>query len=163
MRTTLTVFFVLLTAGSGVAQETHEGAVEPGAGRPLRPVYVRLQASPQELRGFLLRLGPENFDILVNGQTRTLTLEGVRRIQVEGDSVKNGAVIGAVILGALCLRNCGLELTGGRLAGAVAKSAALGGLFGALFDRDHVGRTTIYDARRVAGRNRARLAFRLRF
>jgi hypothetical protein len=133
-------------------------------------VYVR-SAGGSELRGQLLRLGPDTLTLLEQGSSHDIRLADVTRIEARGDSVKNGAIIGAAILAGWCAIVCpqGLDGYSGRDFGYIfAINTALGAAIGAGIDGMHVGRTTIYqtaemaDGRRPSG-VRAFLSKRVRF
>jgi hypothetical protein len=120
------------------------------------PVYVR-SADGSERRGQLLRLGPDTLSLLDEGRVHDVPLADVTRIESRGDSVKNGAIIGAVILGAWCALICpqGLDgYGGGAFASVLAINTALGAAVGAGIDGMHVGRTTIYQPAEVASGRR---------
>ena len=109
-------------------------------------VYVR-SIGGGEMRGQLLRLGPETLTLLEQGSSHDVRLADVTRIETRGDSVKNGAIIGAAILAGWCALICpqGLDGYSGRDFGYIlAVNTALGALVGAGIDGMHVGRTTIY-------------------
>jgi hypothetical protein len=161
------IVLVALAAGSPAIGQDAAMAPQEVAPKDAKFVYVLHARSPEEIRGRLLQFGPDSLTILMNGQQRTLPLDDVLRVQVAGDSVKNGALLGAIVLGALCVINCGLELDGGELQLAIAVNAGFGALIGAGIDADHQGRTTIYtkgagSAAGTTGRQ-AGVSFRLRF
>ena len=124
-----------------------------------------------ETRGQLLRLGPDTLTLLEHGSSHDIRLTDVTRIEARGDSVKNGAIIGAAILAGWCAIICpqGLDGYSNRDFGYIlAVNTALGALVGAGIDGMHVGRTTIYQpAEMAAGRKpsgvKAFLSKRLRF
>ena len=84
-------------------------AQEPETGAAIRmsPIFVTGANSSPEIHGSLLDLGPETLTLLVDGATREIPLADVTRIRVPGDPVKNGAIIGALVLGGWCLIICG--------------------------------------------------------
>ena len=136
----------------------------------ISPVYVR-NVNGAEMRGQLLRLGPDTLSLFDDGTVRSIRLAEVARIEARGDSVKNGALIGAAILGGWCALICpqGLDGYAGRqFAYVLAINTALGAAIGAGIDGMHVGRTTIYQpgeiptGRRPAG-VKAFLSKRFRF
>jgi hypothetical protein len=132
-------------------------------------VYVR--STGGEVRGQLLRLGPDTLTLLEHGISHDIRLADVTRIEARGDSVKNGAIIGAAILAGWCAIICPQGLDGYRnrdFGYILSVNTVLGALVGAGIDGMHVGRTTIYQpADMVAGRKpsgvRAFLSKRLRF
>lgn len=98
--------------------------------------------------GTLLRLGPDAATLLVNGQERELPLTEVARIETPRDGLKNGAIIGAIVLGSWCAIICGQGLdSGGQLSAAIVANAALGASIGVGFDALVGGRKTIYQQR----------------
>ena len=82
-----------------------------------------------------------------------------------GDSLKNGAIIGAVVVGAWCALVCGQGLdSSGQIPIAVAANAGLGALIGAGIDADHRGRTLLYPRSSTVSRVRgAQASLSLRF
>ena len=138
--------------------------------RPVSAIYVR-SVGGGEARGQLLRLGPDTLTLLEQGTSRDIPLASVTRIDARGDSVKNGAIIGAVVLGAWCALICPQGLDGysnNQLPYILGVNIALGAAVGAGIDAMHVGRTTIYQqGEPVAGGGpigaRAQLSKRFRF
>jgi hypothetical protein len=115
---------------------------------PLRnseEVIVTQSASAQELRGFLVELSSTTLAMLVDGKRVEVPMEGVLRIDGRNDSVKNGAAIGASVMGGLSALVCAQEYVGGALCVTNAiMYVGLGALVGAGVDALHKGRTTIY-------------------
>ena len=114
--------------------------------RPVSAVYVR-SVGGDEARGQLLRLGPDTLTLLEQGTSRDIPFNEIIRIDARGDSVKNGAIIGAVVLGAWCALVCPQGLDGysnNQLPYILGVNIALGAAVGAGIDAMHVGRTTIY-------------------
>ena len=106
-----------------------------------------MRSAGGEARGQLLRLGPDTLTLLEQGTSRDIPLAAVTRIDARGDSVKNGAIIGAVVLGAWCALICPQGLDGysnNQLPYILGVNIALGAAVGAGIDAMHVGRTTIY-------------------
>lgn len=138
------------------------------APHPAVPVYVGLEDTGEELRGTLVRLGPETLTLLVNGHPMDLAIERVGRVQTPGDSVRNGALIGAVAGGVWCALVCG-QITGAgpELSIFIALHASLWGGVGAGIDALIPGRTTIYQRPPSASARgappRAALSYRVRF
>jgi hypothetical protein len=99
----------------------------------------------EEMAGRLLKLGPDVLQILVKGQRLEMPFEQVLQVDREGDSLKNGAIIGAVVVGLLCAVVCGQGLDdASQLPVAVAVNAGVGALIGAGWDAAIKHRTTIY-------------------
>jgi hypothetical protein len=118
-------------------------------GKPVLPpiaaeVIVTQSASGDELRGRLVELSATTLAILVNGKRIDLPIESVLRIDVRGDSVKDGAAIGAALLGGLSLIGCAEMRTTQQCVTAVILDTGFGALIGAGIDALHQGRTTIY-------------------
>ena len=142
------IMSILLCSGTAIGQDV---ASQPHADQQrsdavLPRVTVIQATSGAALNGRLMELGGEAVRILVDGQTRELSLTDVRRIDLDKrDSLKNGAVIGAIVLGGWCALVCGQGLgTGAQLIPAVAANAAVGALIGAGIDAGRRERTTIY-------------------
>lgn len=115
--------------------------------RPDRPVavFVTLQDTRQEVRGELVTLTDQAVAVLVDGVSHEFPLATVRRVQRLGDGNRDGAIRGALLLGLLCMVTCGQGVTSGaHYVQVVAVNAAFGALAGWQFDRDHVGRTTLF-------------------
>jgi hypothetical protein len=120
----------------------------------------------------MLRLGPDTVTLLEDGISRQIALADITRIEAPGDSVKNGAIIGAIVLGAWCAIICPQGLDGydsSQLAPVLLVNVGLGALVGAGVDGLHVGRTAIYQRngtaanRRAAGGVKAGLSIGFRF
>ncbi|MGC4083391.1 MAG: hypothetical protein QM736_15090 [Vicinamibacterales bacterium] len=118
-------------------------------GANLQRVRVILADSEGEIDGRLLALDDTTLRILVSGKSWDLPLSDVRQVDVERkDSLKNGAAIGALILGGWCLAVCGQALpSASQLLPAVVSNAAFGALVGAGIDAARRERTTIYPLR----------------
>ncbi len=162
----LVVGFLLPAAA--LAQDRTTRPVPPL--RTSEEVIVTQSSSGQELRGYLVQLSPTTLAILVGGNRVEVPIESVLRIEGRNDSVKNGAAIGAGIMGGLSALGCALGYGGAAV--CVTTSivyTGLGALTGAGVDALHKGRTTIYSKPAVvapavapAGKG-ARLQFKLRF
>src|SRR5262245_7913166 len=129
--------------------QAQENPSDKNAGRsddrsPSR-VFVRDSTTGSEIVGRLLQLGPDTVRLLVDGQEKELQLPDVLTIDREGDSLKNGALIGAVVAGAWCAIVCGQGLDStSQLLPTIIGNAALGSLIGMGFDAQNRGRTNIY-------------------
>ena len=139
-----------LTFLAAVAVATPAAAQGPASVqiRSVSAVYVR-SVGGDEARGQLLRLGPDTLTLLEQGTSRDIPLATITRIDARGDSVKNGAIIGAAVLGAWCALICPQGLDGysnDQLPYILGVNIALGAAVGAGIDAMHVGRTTIYQA-----------------
>lgn len=89
----------------------------------------------------------------------------MKRVQLAGDSVRNGARIGGIVLGVWCAYICRHTMPG-IWPYAVVSNALVGAGLGAVIDSAIPGRTTVYTAPREADaapaspRPFARLSFR---
>jgi len=137
-----TILFALAIGSQAAAQDTPDIDVHR-----ISPIYVR--ADGTERRGQLLQLGPDSLTMLEQGTRHEIRLADITRIEARGDSVKNGAIIGAIVLGSWCALICPQGLDGysnGQLPYILGVNIALGAAVGAGIDGMHVGRTTIYEA-----------------
>jgi fermentation-respiration switch protein FrsA (DUF1100 family) len=108
-------------------------------------VIVTQSASGQELRGHIVELSPTTLAMLVDGKRMEVPIERVLRIEGQNDSVKNGAAIGAAVMGGLTVLGCGQSLgRSGVCVTAAILYTGMGALMGAGVDALHKGRTTIY-------------------
>jgi hypothetical protein len=131
------VVAILLTTGSASA----------GQKRPLaaaEEVIVTHAGSGQELRGRLVELSPASLAILVAGQRVDIPMEDVLRIDARGDSVKDGAIIGAAVMAGLTGLSCAAVDDAEYCVTALILNTGFGALMGAGIDALHKGRTPIY-------------------
>jgi len=130
-------------------------------------VFPKVRDGGHEFKARLLTLGPRTVTLLVDGQRREMDLSSVTHIERRGDSLKNGAIIGAAFVGGVCAVICGQGLDdGGELAAAVVINAAFGALIGTGIDALHKGRTVIYPTPAPKGQPKSPrpfVTFRLRF
>ena len=139
----------------------------------LPTIYV-LDDTGQETRGTLLRFEPSALILLVDGTERSFEAARVRRIEKEGDSLRNGAVIEAVVGGVFGLIGAGIsdcpgDDPGGSCPGTRATlflfSTGVYAAIGTGVDALVPGRTLLYEAPAVsrvsprAGDAGTRLAF----
>jgi hypothetical protein len=147
VRTRYAVLIVALLAAAP-AQALAQAASAPAQ----KDVFIR-STDGIEVRAQLLDLGPSTLSLFVDGARRDIPFSSVERIQTRGDSVWNGAAIGAAIgagLWGMAAANHGGEFV------PVMVGAAIGyGLIGAGVDAMIPGRTTIY-AKPPSDRTRAR-------
>lgn len=120
----------------------------------LSTVYV-LDDAGIEVSGKLLRLNPDSLVVLVDGVEHRLDAVRVKRIEKRGDSLRNGALIGAVVGAAMGLLVAGMSDCpgtdpGGSCPGSRAAAFLLStGVYAAIgtgIDALVVGRTTLYEA-----------------
>ncbi|HEX6323084.1 MAG TPA: hypothetical protein VFZ36_05110 [Vicinamibacterales bacterium] len=104
-------------------------------------------------RGQLIRVAPDEVVLLGAGGERTFTRSEIALIETRGDSLKNGALIGAsvgVLTGFLAagISDCsyGADSCGGQRIGMFATSVALYTLIGVGIDALVKGRTVLYRA-----------------
>jgi len=146
---------LLFTPAVARAQEAFGGwrGLEPSS---LDTVFVTDDVGRQT-EGKLLRLDVDSLVMLVNGMERRFDKDRVMRIEKRGDSLKNGALIGATVgalLGWLAagMGDCSGDDPGGPCTGSkVAVFAVSMGLYTAVgigIDAMIVGRTRVFDAGR---------------
>ena len=123
-------------------------------------VYV-LDDAGVETSGRLLRLDPDSLVLLVGDTERRFEAARVRRIEKRGDSLRNGAIIGAVVGAAIGLlgtnlADCPGDNPSGPCPGARAAMVVLSTGFyaaaGTGIDALVVGRTTWYEAPAASSR-----------
>ena len=138
-------------AVSGQDAESTWPVLAPPAGST---VYVR-DSSGVETSGGLLRLNPDSVVLLVGGTERRFEAARVTRIQKRGDSLRNGALIGAVVgvaIGAFVagIADCPGTRTGGGCPGNRAAAFVIStGTYAAIgtgIDALIRGRTTLYES-----------------
>jgi hypothetical protein len=131
LRAVLVLVGCLVAADAG-AQDLPFGLTPAQATRPLRII----QESPHRpIRGRLVKAGGDTITLVVDGQPVDVPLARVTRIDLGGDSLANGAAIGAAAMGGWCAAICGQGLTRrGSLPFAVLMNAGLGALIGAGID-----------------------------
>jgi len=107
-------------------------------------VIVTQSGSGEELRGHIVDLTPESLAILVDGRRVEVPIENVLRIDSTHDSLKNGAIIGAAVMGGLTALSCADVRDAGFCVTGIAVNTGLGALVGAGIDALHKGRSPIY-------------------
>jgi hypothetical protein len=136
---------VIVTLASPVwAQEADLSRLQQAATAGTE-VSVIMEGESAPIRG-RIRSVTESLIVLDIGGTRTdITLGRVAQIDRDGDSLTNGILIGASILGGWCAFVCGQGSGRPFSYGAiVAGNAAIGGLIGAWVDATRDGTTTVY-------------------
>jgi hypothetical protein len=157
MRVFVPLLMVLILAAPASAQEAY------------KQVWVTQSDSGEVLRGRMLRLSGETLALLTPDNHRVeVPLDHVLRIDIHGDSLKNGATIGAVVMGVLGGIGCLAVERANQCVTGIVLHTALGGVIGAGIDAANGGRTTIYTkpaaaAQAVAPGARAAVQFRVRF
>ena len=117
---------------------------DPAKTKPGEEVIVTYAGSGQELRGHIMELSSTSLAILVNGQRREVPIDDVLRIDGRKDSLKNGTIIGAAIMGSLTFFSCPQLDDAGFCTAALVFNTGLAAAIGAGIDALHKGRSPIY-------------------
>ena len=166
------VLVVLLIAALTVAVPAHAQTALPlPAPAPLRGVsrvFVQEAGTADPIPGQLARIDASTLTLLVDGQPHEIPFDRILRIDVPGDSVKNGAIIGAVVGVVLVALAGGFSHDGPETVPLVFWTTTYSALAGAGVDALHVGRSSIYKRPEGMGAGaddqpRLRVAFKLRF
>lgn len=149
MHSAAIVLAALLVPAAGAAQET--APVSRGLRVEALPIAYVLDDRGVETEGRLLNLDRDTVVLLVNGAERRFELSGVTRVSRRGDSLKNGAIAGAVVGAAVgtvsaISADCGSHGCGGWRVGAPILSALFYSAIGVGIDTLVQGRTVLYDA-----------------
>jgi len=108
-------------------------------------VVIEEAGSHTLVRGRLLELAADTVTVMVAGEQRKFALDSVLLIRKRGDSLKNGALVGAVIGAGWCAIVCGQALDSTTSVPlAVLVNGGLGALIGAGVDAAIPGFTTVY-------------------
>jgi len=138
----------------------------------LKQVWITQADSGDVVQGSLVSLSRESLAMLTPDNRRVeIPLDRVLRIETTGDSLKNGAAIGAMVLGGLVGATCASWGGGGECVAAALVDGGLGALVGAGIDALNPGRTAIYSrpAPTAASKNgsgdgkKASIGFKIRF
>jgi hypothetical protein len=149
----LVALLLSVTAAAEGRQDPTASAVPPGSEG--RRHAVRL-SSGQEVTGRLLQIGPAQLRLLADGREWNFPLTDVDRIDRMGDSLINGAIVGALAAGVMCAIVCGQGLDStGQLPAVVAGNTLVGALIGLGIDAANQKRTTVYQRPARAGRHTA--------
>jgi hypothetical protein len=134
MRTVMCLVIALAAASPAAAQDG------------FKDVWVTQADSGEVVRGRIVDLSTDSLSILTPDNRRVqLPLGRILRIEARGDSVKNGAIIGAAVMAGLSLFACqGLDSGGAQCVTAAAVNIAFGGAIGAGIDAMNGGRSTLY-------------------
>lgn len=140
---------VQLTAALAVVAQALTGPVPAPQSPDFRPaavVFVTPTDGTPEIKGRLIAFGPDTLTLLVDGRRVSLSTSRVDRIDLHGDPLKNGAVIGASVFTGLALLAVGREFSNhpGLIGRMVLGNAVFGALIGAGIDALHRGRTPLY-------------------
>ena len=153
MRFAITLLIALAGVSPAAAQER------------FKDVWVTQSDSGDILRGRIVDLSGESLAILTPDNRRVeVPLSRILRIEGQGDSLKNGAIIGAAVLGGLSFAACQGVSGGGQCATVLLFNTAFGGLMGAGLDALNGGRSTLYSRPAATSPGKtAGVKFRLRF
>lgn len=159
MKISPAMIFCLMTLQPLAAQT---GTPPPVNLHGLEEVFITTSDSGETARGRILELGPATLTLLVGTEQREVPLDHILKIEAPRDSVRNGAIIGAAVMGGWCAIICRQGLDGpGATTQVVLANTVFGALLGAGVDALHAGRTTVYRkppmANRTAGATGARL------
>lgn len=126
------------------AQDTTGGRVDE---KTLERATVKLFGNQRDVSGRLLALTEDSVSLLVASKRIVVPLETVKRVDVGGDPVANGAIIGGLVTGVWCAVICGQGLdSSDSLGGAVLGNAVFGMLIGAWIDGMNSNSRTVYRA-----------------
>jgi len=156
-----TVPRIICIAAMCLVFRSASAAAQESSGSGLTPVFVTTSTTGGELRGRLLALGPDSLTLLVGNTPRDVPLDSVLRVETRGDSIREGAIFGA-LFGALPFLINGGDVPAAWVLLAVGGWTAVGAGVDAMIP----GRTTIYrknDAAPASGGGHAKLSLRLRF
>lgn len=150
MRICLTLLVVLFLTAPASAQEA------------FKQVWVTQSDSGSVVRGRMVELSPESLTVLTSDSRRVaMPIDKVLRIEAHGDSLKNGAGIGAAIMGGLSLLGCAAASDVGFCTRMSLFNVGFGALIGAGVDALNGGRSTLYE--KAAPAKTAGVAFKLKW
>ena len=130
-----------------------------------RQVWVTHSDSGGMVTGRIIELSKESVALLTPENQRVdIPVDRVLRIEAQGDSLKNGALIGAGVMGLLSLAAC-TNLSAGECARIAPFQIALGAVIGTGIDALNGGRSVIYSrpARVQTAGATTGIQFKLRF
>ena len=130
-----------------------------------RQVWVTHADSGGTVTGRIVELSKDSLALLTPENQRVdLPIDRILRIEAKGDSLKNGAIIGAAVMGALTFAACA-NLSAGDCARIAPFEIGLGALVGTAIDAMNGGRSVIYSrpARAQTAGPTAGVQFKLRF
>ena len=168
MRVLVVLLIVVLTAAVPARAQTAPPLPASAPLRGVSKVFVQEAGTADPIRGQLARIDASTLTLLVDGQRREIPFDRILRIDVPGDSVKDGAIIGAVVGVVLVALAGGFSHDGPAAVPLVFWTTTYSALAGAGIDALHVGRTSIYKRPDGIGagpddKPRLRVAFNLRF
>lgn len=148
---------LVVVLAPGVVSAQDAGTSWPGLDlktADLSTVYV-LDDTGVETSGRFLRLDPDSIVLLVGGVEQRFEAPRVRRIEKRGDSLRSGAIVGAIVGLAMALSvgrmaDCPGSNPGGPCPGFRAAGILMFTGIGAGVDALVAGRTTLYEAPRAA-------------
>ena len=129
------LLFIVLPEAARAGQQSAAVAEE---------VFVTHTGSGQIVRGRLIELSPSSLAMLVDGRRVDVPIEDVLRIDARGDSVKDGAIIGAGVMVGLTGLSCAAVDDASYCVTALIVNTGMGALIGAGIDALHKGKTPIY-------------------
>lgn len=155
MKFLIPLLMTLALAAPAAAQENY------------KQVWVTQSDSGEVVRGRLVALSGQTLAILTADSRRVeVPLDRVLRIETRGDSLKNGAIIGGAILGALSIVGCQGLSSPSQCVAASAFNVGIGAIIGIGVDALNDGRTALYvkpAATATPPAPAARLQFKLKF
>ena len=150
MRIVITALIALALASPAAAQDR------------FKDVWVTQSDSGEIVRGRLVELSGSSLAILTPDNRRVeMPLDKILRIEAHGDSLKNGAIIGAAVMGGMTILACQGLSRGSQCAVGTAFNTLFGSLVGMGIDAMNGGRSTLYS--RPPAAKTAGIGFRLRF
>ena len=150
MRMLMTVLFALVAASPAAAQDR------------FKDVWVTQSDSGEIVRGRLVELSGSSMAILTSDHRRVeMPLDRILRIEAHGDSLKNGGIIGAAVMGGMTMFACQGFSRGSQCLVGMAFNTGFGALVGMGIDALNGGRSTLYS--RAPAKKTAGLQVRLRF
>jgi hypothetical protein len=110
------------------------------------PTLYVTELTGRETKGKLSSLRDEAITLQIKGATKTFAPSEVAMIERRGDSLKNGAVAGAVVAG-ICLLTCAQGVSSG---GQLARVAFSNAMLPVVIDAAYIGRTRIWPIKKVS-------------
>jgi hypothetical protein len=142
---------------SSLAEAQEQASAPPPESVWKAKSHVIRTTTGEEISGRVVEFGPDDLRMLVKGQVRTWRFDDIVQVDRKGDSLKNGAIIGALVLGGWCAYVCGQGVGSGDLPAAVIVNAGFGALIGIGIDAGNQARTTVYQKSTPPPNRQARL------